>query len=145
MLNRWTDGGATWTLNSMAGRIIVPNADSTRPTPKFGTVNALLGGSTMRLSIQQRGYLLGLRNRDPGTGNDRLAIRRIQDNGGGGVTVGPENFVTGRVEPPVLRSLGSAIGTVGVFYYTFDGCRMELPIFSAHFAVEQRPGSYFQR
>ena len=44
MLNRSTDGGATWTLNGMAGGIIVANADSTQPTPKFGTVNALLGG-----------------------------------------------------------------------------------------------------
>jgi len=44
MLNRSTDGGATWTLNGMAGGIIVANADSTQPQPKFGTVNALLGG-----------------------------------------------------------------------------------------------------
>src|SRR6185436_13094549 len=33
MLNRSTDGGATWTLNGMAGGIIVANADSTQPTP----------------------------------------------------------------------------------------------------------------
>src|SRR5262245_14979017 len=44
MLNRSTDGGTTWTLNGMADGIIVANADSTQPTPKFGTVNALLGG-----------------------------------------------------------------------------------------------------
>jgi hypothetical protein len=40
-------------------------------------------------------------NRDAGTGNDRLAIRRIQDNGAGGVTVGPESFVTGQVEAAI--------------------------------------------
>ena len=44
MLNRSTDGGATWILNGMIGGIVVANADSTQPTPKFGTVNALLGG-----------------------------------------------------------------------------------------------------
>ncbi len=45
MLNRSTDGGTTWPLNGMVGGIIVANADSTQPTPKFGTVNALLGRS----------------------------------------------------------------------------------------------------
>ena len=98
MLNRSTDGGATWTLNGMAGGIIVANADSTQPTPKFGTVNALLGGVDHAAVDPSNGdvyYVYG--NRDAGTGNNRLAIRRIQDNGGGGVTVGPENFVTGQV------------------------------------------------
>ena len=44
MLNRTTDSGATWGLNGNAFGIIVANADSTQPQPKFGTVNALLGG-----------------------------------------------------------------------------------------------------
>ena len=102
MLNRSTDGGATWILNGMAGGIIVANADSTQPTPKFGTVNALLGGVDHAAVDPNNGdvyYVYG--NRDAGTGNDRLAIRRIQDNGGGGVTVGPENFVTGQVEAAI--------------------------------------------
>ena len=43
-LNRSTDGGKTWTLNGSAGGIVVANADSTQPQPKFCTVNALLGG-----------------------------------------------------------------------------------------------------
>ena len=55
MLNRSTDGGATWTLNGMAGGIIVANADSTQPTPKFGTVNALLGGVDHAAVIQITG------------------------------------------------------------------------------------------
>ena len=102
MLNRSTDGGATWILNGMAGGIIVANADSTQPTPKFGTVNALLGGVDHAAVDPNNGdvyYVYG--NRDAGTGNDRLAIRRIQDDGGGGVTVGPENFVTGQVEAAI--------------------------------------------
>jgi hypothetical protein len=44
MLNRSTDGGRTWSLNGSSTGIIVANADSTQPTPKFCTVNALLGG-----------------------------------------------------------------------------------------------------
>jgi uncharacterized repeat protein (TIGR01451 family) len=136
MLNRSTDGGATWILNAMAGGIIVANADSTQPTPKFGTVNALLGGVDHAAVDPNNGdvyYVYG--NRDPGTGNDRLAIRRIQDDGGGGVTVGPENFVTGQVEAAIPSVAVSSNGIVGVFYYTFDGFSPDsLPIFSAHLA-----------
>jgi hypothetical protein len=44
MLNRSTDGGMVWGLNGSATGIVVATADSTQPTPKFGTVNALLGG-----------------------------------------------------------------------------------------------------
>ena len=67
MLNRSTDGGATWTLNGMPGGIIVANADSTQPTPKFGTVNALLGGVDHAAVDPNNGdiyYVYG--NRDPG-------------------------------------------------------------------------------
>jgi hypothetical protein len=132
MLNRSTDGGATWTLNGMAGGIIVANADSTQPTPKFGTVNALLGGVDHAAVDPNNGdiyYVYG--NRDPGTGNDRLAIRRMQDDGGGGVTVGPENFVTGQVEAAIPSVAIAGSGTVGVFYYTFDGFSVDgFPMFT---------------
>ncbi|MGC1321970.1 MAG: hypothetical protein WA849_07300 [Candidatus Udaeobacter sp.] len=144
MLNRSTDGGATWTLNGMAGGIIVANADSTQPTPKFGTVNALLGGVDHATVDPNNGdvyYVYG--NRDGGTGNDRLAIRRIQDNGGGGVTVGPENFVTGQVEAAIPSVAVLSNGTVGVFYYTFDGLSGGIPSFSAHLAQSSDHGVTF--
>ena len=144
MLNRSTDGGATWTLNGMAGGIIVANADSTQPTPKFGSVNALLGGVDHATVDPNNGdvyYVYG--NRDTGTGNDRLAIRRIQDNGGGGVTVGPENFVTGQVEAAIPSVAVLSNGTVGVFYYTFDGLSGGIPSFSAHLAQSSDQGVTF--
>jgi uncharacterized repeat protein (TIGR01451 family) len=144
MLNRSTDGGATWTLNGMAGGIIVANANSTQPTPKFGTVNALLGGVDHATVDPNNGdvyYVYG--NRDGGTGNDRLAIRRIQDNGGGGVTVGPENFVTGQVEAAIPSVAVLSNGTVGVFYYTFDGLSGGIPSFSAHLAQSSDHGVTF--
>src|SRR6266566_2179458 len=150
MLNRSTDGGATWILNGLAGGIIVANADSTQPTPKFGTVNALLGGvdhATVDPTTGDVYYVYG--NRDAGTGNDRLAIRRIFDNGGGGVTVGPENFVTGPVEAAIpsvavaVASNGLSHGIVGVFYYTFDGFSSGFPIFSAHLAQSSDQGVTF--
>ena len=144
MLNRSTDGGATWTLNGMAGGINVANADSTQPTPKFGTVNALLGGVDHATVDPNNGdvyYVYG--NRDGGTGNDRIAIRRIQDNGGGGVTVGPETFVTGQVEAAIPSVAVLSNGTVGVFYYTFDGLSGGIPSFSAHLALSSDQGVTF--
>jgi len=145
MLNRSTDGGATWTLNGIAGGIIVANADSTQPTPKFGTVNALLGGVDHAAVDPNNGdiyYVYG--NRDAGTGNNRLAIRRIQDNGGGGVTVGPENFVTGQVQAAIPSVAVLSNGTVGVFYYTFEGFSQDnFPIFSAHLALSSNQGVTF--
>src|SRR6266480_3548318 len=144
MLNRSTDGGATWILNGFAGGIVVANADSTQPTPKFGTVNALLGGVDHAAVDPNNGdvyYVYG--NRDAGTGNDRLAIRRIFDNGGGGVTVGPENFVTGQVEAAIPSVAVASNGIVGVFYYTFDGFSAGFPIFSAHLAQSSDQGVTF--
>src|SRR6476620_9724983 len=145
MLNRSTDGGATWTLNGMAGGIIVANADSTQSTPKFGTVNALLGGVDHAAVDPNNGdvyYVYG--NRDAGTGNDRLAIRRIQEDGVGGVTVGPENFVTGQVEAAIPSVAVASNGIVGVFYYTFDGFSLDgFPIFSAHLAQSSDQGVTF--
>ncbi len=83
MLNRSTDGGAAWILNGSATGIVVANADSTQPTPKFGTVNALLGGVLHAAVNPATGdifYVYG--NRDSDTGNNRLAIRRITNAGG---------------------------------------------------------------
>ncbi|HEY4257810.1 MAG TPA: hypothetical protein VGM66_11400 [Candidatus Udaeobacter sp.] len=145
MLNRSTDGGATWTLNGMPGGIIVGNGDSTQPTPKFGTVNALLGGVDHAAVDPNDGdvyYVYG--SRDTGTGNDRLAIRRIQDDGGGGVTVGPEHFVTGQVEAAIPSVAVARDGTVGVFFYTFDGMSPDnIPIFSARLAQSTDQGVTF--
>jgi hypothetical protein len=52
-LNRSTDGGLTWGLNGCPTGITVANGDSVQPTPKFGTVNALLGGVIMSPLIRE--------------------------------------------------------------------------------------------
>jgi hypothetical protein len=149
MLNRSTDGGATWILNASATGIVVANADSTQPTPKFGTANALLGGVDHAAVDPNTGdvyYVYG--NRDPITGNNRLAIRRIFN--GVTVTVGPEHFVT--ASGPVFGGLQAAIpsvavtsnGTVGVFYYTFNGFTFSgFPRYSAHLALSTDQGVTF--
>jgi hypothetical protein len=145
MLNRSTDGGTTWTLNGSPTGILVANADSTQPTPKFGTVNALLGGVIHAAVDANTGdiyYVYG--NRDPETENNRLAIRRIQSDGEGGVIVGPVSFVTDQVEAAIPSVALTIDGTMGVFHYTFDGfSEDDFPIFTAHLALSNDSGETF--
>jgi hypothetical protein len=109
-LNRSTDGGQTWTLNSSSAGIVVAGAGSTQglaPSTtfdmmgnctsnnafKFGTVNALMGGVDHAAVDPSNGdvyYVYG--NRDGGTGNNRLSIIRLTDNGMGGLTVGASHL-----------------------------------------------------
>ena len=44
-------------------------------------------------------YIYG--NRDPVTGNNRLAVRRLSDDKHGGLAIGPEVFVTGQVQAAI--------------------------------------------
>ncbi len=145
MLNRSTDGGHSWSLNGTPSGIAIANADSTQPDPKFGTVNALLGGVLHATTDPRNGdvyYVYG--HRDPGTGNDRLAIRRITATAAGKVTIGPERFVTGQVEAAIPQVAVTDDGTLGVFYYTFDGLSGSgFPIFTAHLAVSRTLGASF--
>jgi hypothetical protein len=145
MLNRSIDGGNTWSLNGSATGIVVANADSTQPTPKFCTVNALLGGVDHAAVDPQTGdvvYVYG--NRDPITGNNRLATRRLTDDGAGGLAIGPEIFITGQVQAAIPSVAVTDEGTIGVFYYTCDGTALTgFPIFTAHLAVSIDQGATF--
>jgi hypothetical protein len=145
MLNRSTDGAATWSLNGSTTGIVVANADSTQPTPKFCTVNALLGGVDHAAVDPQTGdlvYVYG--NRDPTTGNNRLALRRLTDDGVGGLAIGPQIFITGQVQAAIPSVAVTDSGTIGVFYYTCDGTSLTgFPIFTAHFAVSTDQGATF--
>jgi hypothetical protein len=144
VLNQSTDGGQTWSLNGSAVGVLVANADSTQPTPKFGTVNALLGGVLHAAVDPNNGdvyYVYG--KRDSVTGNNRLAIRRIVTGPGTAVYGGPEAFVTGQVQAAVPSVAVDSNGTVGVFYYTFDGFSGGFPSFTAHLAWSQDQGQTF--
>src|SRR5262249_3242022 len=148
MLNRSIDGGLTWSLNGSATGIIVANADSTqgvRRGPKFGTVNWLAGGVDHAAVDPKTGDVYyGYGSRDTATGNYRLALRRIVDDGAGGVIVGDESFVTGQVQAALPAVAVASNGTVGVFHYTFDGFSSGgFPIFSAHLAVSDDQGLTF--
>jgi hypothetical protein len=145
MLNRSTDGGATWTLNGSSGGIVVANADSDQPRPKFGTVNALLGGVVHAAVDPRKGdvyYVFG--DRDPGTGKNRLGIARLTTDRTGTMHVAATHFVTGQVQAALPSVAVSRDGTVGVLYDTFDGFSPTgFPIFTAHFATSDNEGGSF--
>ena len=146
MLNRSTDGGATWNLNGMAMGITVASADSTQPQPKFGTVNALLGGVLSATVDPTNGdvyYVFG--NRDSVTGNNRLSIVRLTDNGAGGLTIGTPSFVSAQTQAALPSVAVTNNGTVGVLFTTFDGfgAMSGLPVFTAHLALSSDRGATF--
>jgi hypothetical protein len=143
-LNRSTDQGVTWTLNGSGTGIVVANANSTQPTPKFGGVNALLGGVDHAAVDPTNGDLYYVYGNRDGAGNNRLAIRRVTDNGAGGVNVGAENFVvTGTVQAALPQVAVNNRGTVGVFYYTFNGIVGGFPQFSTFLATSTNQGATF--
>jgi hypothetical protein len=86
-------------------------------------------------------YVYG--RRDPATGNNRLAIRRIVDGGVGNVIIGPERFITGQVQAAIPSVAVTESGAVGVFYYTFDGFPAGFPVFTAHLTVTDDLGQTF--
>lgn len=162
MLNRSIDGGVTWTLNGSIPGIVVVNANSTQgfaPSTtfdgsgnctsdnafKFGTVNALFGGVEHATVDPNNGdvyYVYG--NRDGGTGNNRLSIIRLTDNGGGGLTIGAPHFVTGQVQAALPSVAVNANGVIGVLYTQFDGLSGGgIPMFSAHLAMSEDHGVTF--
>lgn len=136
MLNRSSDGGLTWGLNGSSTGVIVAEGDSTQPTPKFGGVNALLGGvlhAAVDPSSEDVYYVYG--NRDAGTGNNRLSILHLADDGTGNLAPVSTAFVTDQVQAAIPSVAVAGNGTVGVFYYTFNGIVSGFPQFSAHLAT----------
>ncbi len=144
LLNRSVDEGGNWALNGNPGGIVVATADSTQPQPKFGGVNALLGGVLHAAVDPATGDLYYVYGNRDAAGNNGLAIRRVFDNGSGGVTIGPENFVVNGTVQAALPSVAVADqGMVGVFYYTFNGIVAGFPQFSTFLAVSTDQGATF--
>lgn len=160
-LNRSVDGGQTWILNGSGTGIQVAAANSTQghgPTTvfdgsgncltnntfKFGAVNALLGGVDHAAVDPNNGdvyYVYG--NRDGGTGNNRLSIIRLTDNGAGGLTIGAPHFITGQVQAALPSVAVASNGVVGVLYTTFDGPSGGFPQFTTHLAMSDDHGVNF--
>ena len=135
-LNRSTNAGSVWTLNGSTSGVIVATGDSKQPTPKFGSVNALLGGvDAVAVDNTSGSVYVVYGTRDASTGNDRLAIVRLVTNFAGGLDVVSNRFVTGQVKAALPAVAVAANGTVGVLYDTFDGYNASgFPLFSARLA-----------
>jgi hypothetical protein len=150
-LSRSTDHGQTWTLNGSGGGILVatqesdegwpddPNQPATSCRPnveKFGTVNALLGGSeAVAVDPGEGDVYYVYHNRDAGTGNNRLQISRLTADGHGGLTVAQTSFVTGQVQAALPAVAVAANGAVAVLYDIYDGIVSGFPQFEVHLAM----------
>ena len=144
-LNRSTDGGNTWSLNGSATGIIAAAGDTNQPTPKFGTVNALLGGVDAVAVDNTNGYVYVVYgSRDSSTGFNRLAIVRLVRNSSGQLVGVSNNFLTGQVQAALPAVAVAANGTVGVLYDKFKGFNASgHPVFSAHLAQSTDHGLTF--
>jgi hypothetical protein len=143
-LSRSTDGGQSWSLNGSNSGIVVANANSDQPQPKFGSVNALLGGVDHASVDPTNGDVYYVYGTKSATGNNRLAIRRLTSNGQGGLNIGSERFVTGEVQAALPSVAVASNRTIGVLYYTFDGFDPSgFPAFSTHLAQSVDQGQTF--
>jgi hypothetical protein len=142
MLNRSTDGGNTWSLNGITTGVVIATGTSTQPTPKFGGVNALLGGVDHAAVDPRNGALYYAYGNRGTSGVDRIAIRRLTFTSGN-VNIGNEVIVTS-LTSAIPQVAVDANGTVGVFFYSFDGIGSNnLPNFRGHFSLSTNQAASF--
>lgn len=155
-LARSLDHGQTWSLNGSPGGLVVARNESDEGWPddpnqaptvchnrveKFGTVNALLGGSEAVAVDPASGDVYYVAHaRDPHTGQNRLALAHLASNRRGIVGVAGTSFVTGQVQAALPAVAVAANGTVGVLYDTYDGMVGGFPQFTVHFAQSTNRG-----
>jgi hypothetical protein len=143
-LNRSRNAGNSWSLNGSTSGWVVATADSNQPRPKFGKVNALLGGVTSVGVDNANGHVYVVYGaRDPATLYNRLAIAHLAPNTSGGLTVVSRRYVTGQFDA-ALPAVAVANGTVGVLYDKYEGdTAAGFPVFSAHLAQSVDRGLTF--
>ena len=147
-LNRSTDGGKTWSLNGSSTGLFLVETETTQPTPKFGTVNALLGGiDHVAVDPNNGDVYVVYGQRDLTTGVNRLSIGHLTDNGSGGLKWVNNFFVVGQAETalPSVAIAKNSKGTIGVLYTNYDGIdsKTKLPQFSAFLAISDDHGKSF--
>jgi hypothetical protein len=149
-LSRSTDHGQTWALNGGANMVVStqesdegwPDDPNQPPTvchnnvEKFGTANALLGGSEAVAVDPGNGDLFYVYHaRDGVTGNNRLAVARLTADGSGGLTVAQSTFLTGLVQAALPTVAVAENGAVGVLYDVYNGIVSGFPQYATHFAT----------
>lgn len=143
-LNRSDDGGANWRLNGNNDGIVVATENSDQGLGyKFGGVNALLGGVNHAAVDPGNGDVYVVYGADV-SGNNQLRIRRLTDNGSGGLNVGAAVNVSTSTNAALPSVAVLNDGTIGVLYDTFDGNNTAgFPTFSAHLARSTDHGATF--
>lgn len=142
-LNRSSNGGATWGLNGNADGLVVDTVNSDQaPGFKFGGVNALLGGVDHAAVDPNTGDVYVVYGQDV-TGGNQIRVRRLQDNGMGGLTVGAATIVSASTNAALPSVAVLTDGTVGVLYDSFDGISGGFPQFTAHLATSTNQGATF--
>jgi HYDIN/CFA65/VesB-like, Ig-like domain len=147
VLNRSLDAGTTWTLNGSGTGITVATGTTVQPTPKFGTVNALLGGIDHAAVDPTTSDVFVAFGGDNGSGGNAVFIVQITfDNSSPTkALIGTPHQVSLPGAQAALPSVAVAPnGTVGVLYTSFDGFDVSgFPIFSGHFAYSTDAGVTF--
>ncbi|GAA0696830.1 hypothetical protein GCM10010193_59530 [Kitasatospora atroaurantiaca] len=147
-LNRSTDGGTTWTLNGSSDGLTVDTVNSDQGNAnswsyKFGGVNALLGGIDHAAVDPTNGDVYVVYGQDV-SGTNQLKIRRLADNGSGGLAIGAASNVSSSTNSALPSVAVLSDGTIGVLYDTFDGDNAAgFPTFSAHLARSTDHGATF--
>ncbi|MEU9040631.1 Ig-like domain repeat protein [Kitasatospora sp. NPDC048343] len=145
MLNRSTDAGQNWTLGGSTDGIAV-STDNTRQGNagyKFGGVNSLQGGVDHVAVDPTNGDVYVAYGADV-SGNNQIRIRRLTDNGTGGMNVGGAVNVSASTNAALPSVAVLNDGTVGVLYLTNDGTNASgFPEFTAHLARSTDHGATF--
>jgi len=135
-------------LNGSSTGIRVASGQSTQPQPKFGTVNALLGGvNHVAADPNNSDVYVVFGNRDRKTTMNRLSIVRLTSDGKGGLKIGTPHFVTGQVQAalPSMAIAKNSKGTIGILYIVYDGLDQKtgFPTYTANLATSDNHGVSF--
>ena len=148
VLNRSLDAGATWTLNGSGTGVVVATGVTVQPQPKFGTVNALLGGIDHAAVNPTTGAVFVVFGGSNGAGGNAIFIKKITFNNAS-PTVAILTATVHQVSLPGAQAALPSVavapnGTIGVLYTSFDGFSVDaFPIFTAHFASSSDDGVTF--
>ncbi|GAA1972700.1 hypothetical protein GCM10009738_57550 [Kitasatospora viridis] len=145
MLNRSTDAGASWTLGGSTDGIAVSTDDTRQGNGgySFGNVNFLQGGIDHLAVDPTNGDVYVAYGADA-SGNNRIRIRRLTDNGAGGMNVGAAVNVSASTDTALPSVAVLDDGTIGVLYLSNDGTNASgFPEFSAHLARSTDHGATF--
>ncbi|MER7757761.1 Ig-like domain repeat protein [Kitasatospora sp. NPDC097643] len=146
-LNRSTDAGQTWNLGGTSNTNgIAVTTDNTRQGNsgyKFGGVNSLQGGIDHLAVDPTNGDVYVAYGADV-SGNNQIRIRRLTDNGSGGMNVGGAVNVSTSTNAALPSVAVLNDGTIGVLYLTNDGNNASgFPEFTAHLARSTDHGATF--